>query len=145
MTESLVKAYQCRKRQLAGSDYHEVYGQASMTYQKAKGSTKRRPYVRAIFYNKRKIFLQLFWDHLMQKHWKERVVRMKLLSCAIELLQLSTCEPVSKQNPNKPSELLHRFLGVTPENVEFVVQVKEDKRTGEKWFMSVFPFEHKRK
>ena len=81
----------------------------------------------------------------MQKHWKERVVRMKLLPCAIELLQFSTCEPISKQNPNKPSELLHRFLGVTPENVEFVVQVKEDKRTGEKWFMSVFPFEHTRK
>lgn len=145
MIESLVKAYRCRVKQLAGSDYHEVYALASNAYQKAKGSTKRRPYVRAVFYNKEKIFLPLFWEHLMQKHWKERVVRMKLFPCAIELLQRSTCMPISKQNPNKPAELLHRFLGITSENVEFVVQVRENKRTGEKWFMSAFPFEHTRK
>lgn len=145
MTELLVKVYRCRIKQLVGSDYREVYGLASKAYQKAKGSTKRRPYIRAVFYGRGKIFLQLFWDHLMQKPWKERVVRMKLLPCAIELLQLSTYVPLSRQNPNRSTELLHRFLGITPENVEFVVQVKEDKRTGEKWFMSVFPFEHTRK
>ena len=34
--------------------------------------------------------------------------------------------------------MLHRFYGVTKDGVYFCVQVKEDKRTGRKDFMSVF-------
>jgi len=51
----------------------------------------------------------------------------------------SNFEPVSKENPNNPSEILHRFAGITKENELFFVQIKEDKKTGKKRFMSAYP------
>lgn len=65
--------------------------------------------------------------------------RLKYFPCAIELIQKSRFEPESKENPNKRTEILHRFTGVTKENDIFFVQIKEDKRTGQKWLISVFP------
>jgi len=59
--------------------------------------------------------------------------------CAIELLKESRIAPVSKSNPNKTGEVLHRFAGITAGGEEFYVQVKEYKRNGNKYFMSVFP------
>jgi len=47
-------------------------------------------------------------------------------------------EPTSKQNPNKPKEILHRFAGLTKDKEIFYVQIKEDKNTDKKYFMSVF-------
>lgn len=64
---------------------------------------------------------------------------MKYFHNAIELIQNSRFEPESKQNPNKPSEILHRFAGVTSEDDLFFVQIKEDKRSGEKFLISIFP------
>ena len=37
------------------------------------------------------------------------------------------------------TEILHRFKGITPEGEEFFVQIKENKRNGQKYFISVFP------
>jgi hypothetical protein len=54
-------------------------------------------------------------------------------------LRTTRQQPTTKKNPNKPSELLHRFAGVTPNNELFYVQVKEDTKTKRKDFMSVFP------
>jgi len=67
--------------------------------------------------------------------------RMKFFGCALELIKNSRFEPTSKENPNKPTEILHRFAGVTKNNDLFFVQIKEDKRTSEKWLVSVFPIE----
>jgi hypothetical protein len=55
------------------------------------------------------------------------------------LIKNSKFEPITKENPNKPSEILHRFAGVTKDNDLFFVHIKEDKRSGQKWLMSVFP------
>ena len=46
---------------------------------------------------------------------------------------------MSKENPNRRSEIVHRFAGITAEKDLFFVQIKEEKRTGQKWLMSVFP------
>ena len=67
--------------------------------------------------------------------------RMKFFGCAIELIQNSHFEPTSKENPNKPGEILHRFAGISADNEIFFVQIKEDKRNNQKCLISVFPVE----
>lgn len=70
---------------------------------------------------------------------RDKTRRIKYFACAIELIQKSTFHPESKENVDRKSEILHRFKGITPEHEVFYVQIKEDKRTDGKWFMSVFP------
>ncbi|MCX6763164.1 MAG: hypothetical protein NTZ97_00290 [Candidatus Moranbacteria bacterium] len=136
-----VKIFQCKNKKLSGTDYHEVYLKAFAIYKKIKRKTKRRPYLRSTYFSKDKIFIDYFWDHLWQKNWRDRSRRMKFYPCAVELLEKSRYEPVSKQNPNKPTEILHRFAGMTKEKELFFVQVKEDKKNDQKFFLSVFPEE----
>lgn len=66
---------------------------------------------------------------------------MKFFACAIELIKKSKHEPVSKENPNKSGEILHRFAGSAKNDELFFVQIKEDKQTGKKFLISVFPVE----
>jgi hypothetical protein len=40
---------------------------------------------------------------------------------------------------NNPEVFLHRFKGRTADGHEFYVQIKDDRRSGRKDFMSVFP------
>lgn len=135
-----MKFYQTKALMFSGSDYHEVHLKAYGLYKKIKRKTKRRPYVRSAYFNKEKIFLEAFWNHLYEKqNFRDKVRRMKYFGCAVELIQMSKCEPTSKENPNKRSEILHRFAGATKEKDLFFVQIKEDKKTGQKWLMSVFP------
>lgn len=137
-----MKGYQTKAKKLHGTDFHEVRKKAFGLYQELKKRTKRKPYVRSAYFKKDKIFLDLFWSHLFEKkHFADLMRRMKLYSCAIELIQHSKLEPTSKENPNKPSDILHRFGGITPDREMFFVQIKEDKRSGKKWFMSVFPID----
>ncbi len=65
--------------------------------------------------------------------------RMQYLPCAIELIQNSHFNPTSKENPNRKSEILHRFHGQTAIKEVFIVQIKEDMKSGEKFLISVFP------
>jgi len=95
--------------------------------------------VRSAYFGNNKIFLGLFWAHLDQKNWNDRFRRLKYFPCAIDLIKYSTFAPSSKQNPNKSTEILHRFNGLTNRNEPFVVQIKEDKSSDQKWFLSVFP------
>lgn len=135
-----MKVYQSRIPRLSGSDFREVNAKARLLYQKIKSKSKRRPYIRSAYFKKEKIFLELFWIHLFEKsNWRDRVRRLKYFSCALDLLQNSRFHPNSKENPNKKSELLHRFAGLSKEGDLFYVQIKEDKKTKQKWFMSVFP------
>lgn len=134
--------YRTRTVQLAGTDHKEIRRKALASYDLIKRRTKRRPYVRSAYFNKQKIFVGIFWSHLYDKNYWDQTRRMKLFNCAIELIKKSRFEPVSKENPNKPEEILHRFFGVTPDKEFFIVQIKENKRNGQKWFMSVFPIEN---
>ena len=75
---------------------------------------------------------------MSQKNLKEQTKRLKLYAAAIDLMRKSRCEPDTIFDGKNRSVLLHRFYGITKDKVEFCVQVKENKRTGRKDFMSVF-------
>jgi len=47
---------------------------------------------------------------------------MKFFACGIELIQKSRQEPVSKENPNKSGEMLHRFAGATANNELYIAK-----------------------
>src|SRR3990167_6193014 len=135
-----MKVYKTRISKLSGSDYKEVNKKAFGLYAEIRKKTKRRPYVRSAYFNKSKIFIELFWLRIWQnQNFRDKIRRIKYFPCAIELIRKSKLDPSSKQNPNKPTEILHRFAGTTKENDLFYVQIKEDKKTGEKWLMSAFP------
>ncbi len=136
-----MKSYQTKSSKLSGSDFYEVNQKASVLYKSIKKRTKRRAYIRSAYFKKDKIFIDLFWQHLFDKvNWRDRVRRLKYFPCAIELIRYSNFEPESKENPNKKMEILHRFGGITKEKDMFFVQVKENKRTGQKFLISIFPF-----
>lgn len=136
-----MKTYKTKTRALSGTNYKEISKKAYSLYQQIKKKTKRRPYVRSAYFNKDKIFLGLFWSHLYGKNYWDQIRRMKFFECGIELICKSRFEPTTKENPNKPEEILHRFAGTTADNELFFVQIKEDKRSCQKWLISIFPIE----
>lgn len=133
-----MKSFKSKAYLLAGTSYDEVVAIARREHKKIEKLTKRQPYVRSVYFSKDKVFISLFWTHLMQKNLKERTKRLKLYNAAIDLMRNSRCEPETIFKKNDLSTLLHRFYGVTKEGVEYCVQVKQDKRSGRKDFMSVF-------
>lgn len=136
-----MKVYETKIRKLAGTEYAEVYPRAVAIFKAIKSKTKRRPHIRSAYFNKEKIFMDYFWEHLHQKNSADRVRRLKFYPCAIDLIKHSKAEPTSKENPNKKSEILHRFAGTTADQELFFVQINEDKRTNRKFLLSVFPEE----
>jgi len=134
-----MKIFQTKTRKIPGTTFKEIYKKAYFVYKDIKRTTKRRPYIRSNYFEKEKIFLELFWSHLFEKNYWDQARRLKFFACAIDLIKNSPFEPISKENPNKPSEILHRFAGMSCENDLFFVQIKEDKRSGKKWLISVFP------
>jgi len=137
--------YQSNKNKLLGTRYVGVRNQALFIFNKIKKRTKRRPYLRSAYFKKQKIFFDYFWSHLYQKHYKERLKRLYYFEAAIDLIRNSKNSPTSGQNPNKKSEILHRFEGLTKDKKNFSVQIKEDLRTDKKYFMSCFPSKDKSK
>lgn len=134
-----MKIYEAKTPKVPGSNYAEVYKKALAIYNKIRKKTRRRPYVRSAYFGKEKIFLQLYWNHLHEKNFRDRTRRIKFFPCAIELIQQSRFDPRTIQTIERPSELLHRFAGKTPDGQMFCVQIKQEKRTGEKWLVSIFP------
>lgn len=135
-----MKSYQTKTSKLTGTNFRQVHQKVLHIYDAIKKRTKRRVYIRSAYFRKGKVFLGLFWEHLYEKkHYKDQVRRMKYFPCAIELIRHSKIHPESKENPNRREEILHRFAGVTKDGDIFFVQVKENKRNNQKYFMSVFP------
>lgn len=125
---------------IPGARWAELRKKALLFYREIEQKTKRRAYIRSTYFNKQKIFLGLFWSHLYEKqNLKDKTRRIKYFPCAIELIQNSRFKPLTVENPNKKSEIFYRFYGCTPNNGRFCVQIKGDKNSGEKWFISVFP------
>ena len=130
--------YQTKIKKLPGTSYSKVRKEALFLFNQIKKRTKRRPYIRSAYFNKQKIFFDYFWSHLFQKSPKERTKRLKYFEAAIEVIKESRNHPTSEENPHKKSEILHRFVGLTKEKELFYVQIKENKRSGKKYFMSCF-------
>jgi len=128
-----MKIYQTKCTELTGTNFSEVSQKAFGFYNQIRRKTKKRPYVRSAYFKKDKIFLPLFWNHLREKlNYKDKTRRVKYFPCAIELIKNSRFDPESKENVDRRSEILHRFAGKTKGGQLFFVQIKEDKRTGEK-------------
>ena|SRR4030042_2994764 len=134
-----MKVYQTKSKKISGTSYGEVFHGAFAIYDKIKKKTKRRPYVRSAYFKREKIFFDYFREHLFQKSAKERMKRLRFFGAAVELVKYSRISPVSKINPNKTSEIVHRFAGLTKEKELFYVQIKEDKKRKRNYFMSCFP------
>lgn len=132
--------YRAKNSEQPGTSYDELIKKARAEYHKIQKRTpRRRPYVRSKYFTKDKIFVSNFWDHLNQKSYKDRARRLKLYQPAIELIRNSPFTPTTMQNPNNTDELLHRFEGIAESGTKFSVQIKENKKTGRKDFMSCFP------
>ncbi|OGH68028.1 MAG: hypothetical protein A3C15_00540 [Candidatus Magasanikbacteria bacterium RIFCSPHIGHO2_02_FULL_50_9b] len=135
-------AYKTKANKITGITWAEIGKKAMMHFKIIAARTKRRPYVRSAYFRKEKIFLELFWHHLYEKqNVRDKARRAKYFLCAIELIEHSRIAPTVKENPNRHGEMLYRFFGTAANGDAFVVQIKEVKRTGEKWLMSVFPKE----
>ncbi len=135
-----MRAYKTKSGKLPGTDFHEVRKSALEFFKLIKRKSKRIPYVRSVYFKKDKIFLSIFLQHLYEKEkWQERIRRLRFFKVAIELIENSRFEPNSKENPNKRSEILHRFTGITKDDEIFYVQIKEDKSSGNKYLISFFP------
>lgn len=125
---------------LAGTDYDEVMHVSRREYRAIqRRNPRRQPYVRSKYFNSDKVFITIFWQHLAQKRKGEQMKRAKLLSCAIDLLRNTSVPPDTIFNKANPNEMLHRFSGQTKDGQLFYVQVKQNKKTDRKDFMSVFP------
>lgn len=131
--------YQTKSKKIAGTSRTEVYRGALALFSEIKRGTKRRPYIKSAYFKKEKIFFDYFWDHLRQKPYRDRLERLKYFRASIEIVKNSRNKPFTKENPNKPGEIFYRFAGLTQEKALFFVQIKEDRKTKRKFFMSCFP------
>lgn len=137
-----VQIYRTKTNRLPGTHWNQVVKKAFGQYKQIRSKTKRRPYVRSAYFNKEKIFLELFWNHLHEKaNIRDKTRRLKYFPCAIELIENCRYQPTSQNNPNRRDEKLHRFMGTTPNDEVFFVQIKEEKNSGQKWLISIFPFD----
>ena len=133
--------YQTKSDQLPGTNLGEVYRAAWKIYHQIEKSTRRKPYIRSAYFKKEKIFFDLFWAHLKDKGPKERFKRLKFLAAAIDLIKNTRLAPVIKNSSHKKTEIYYRFAGLTKNNQLFIVQIKENTRSKNKYFMSCFPVE----
>jgi len=126
---------------LAGSNLGEAYKSAWAEFHTIERKTRRQPYVRSAYFKKEKIFFDFFWKHLEQKGPKERFKRLKYFKAAIEVVEKSRNEPASKINPNRKTETLYRFAGLTKGSELFIVQIKSNKSSKKKYLISCYPVE----
>lgn len=140
-----MKVFKVKAPVIKVKGYLEVHRLARNHYEKIKLKSKRIPYVRSAYFEKEKIFLNLFWNHLYEKkNFRDKIRRLRFFLCALELIEKSKNSPNSRINPLKSNEILHRFVGLTEENVLFAVQIKESKNTKKKYLISIFPFQQKK-
>ncbi len=132
-----MKPFPVKSQKLSGSSNIEIIKKAQDYFKLIERETKRQPYVRSAFFGKQKIFFTFFWKHLYQKSPKERRRRLQYFLCAIELIENSRNTPTMKPNPNKKSEILYRFYGITKDKEIFYTQVKENITTKRLELMSI--------
>lgn len=135
----MVEIYRTKISKISGSSYQEVYKTSKSKFNIIKSKSKRLTYLRSKYFNGEKVFLDIFWTHLYQKSPRERFRRLKFYECALDLISNSRGKPDVKYDSNNSSVKLYRFRGMNKENEIFFVQIKENLKTGQKYFMSVFP------
>ncbi len=135
-----VQMYKTRAKRLPGTHWHQVMKKAFGLYKEIKSKSKRRPYIRSAHFDKEKIFLGIFWQHLYEKtNLNDKTRRLKYFPCAVELIQNSRIKPTTKPSKEENGVLLHRFAGITQDGDRFFVQIKEYTKNNQKWLISMFP------
>lgn len=138
--------YQSKYQQLPGTSHEEAIKSARDYYDGVrKHNPRRRPHIRSIYFSRDKVFLQLYWDHLMQKNRRERIRRARLFRCALDLIQNTRFAPDTIIDTKNTNILLHRFYGKSAEHVHFCVQIIENKRSRRKDLISCFPIHNTNK
>ncbi|MCL2280636.1 hypothetical protein FWC31_01990 [Candidatus Saccharibacteria bacterium] len=79
----------------------------------------------------------------MEKRINPRTKRLKYYACCLDLLGNSTCEPTIKPDPGDANRRFYRFYGRSADGYEFIVQVVEEIKTGNKFLISCFPPGHR--
>jgi hypothetical protein len=133
----------CYKRKsglLPGHSYASIVKVAWVVFKGLSSQTKRRPYIRSAYFMNKKIFLDNFWPHLMQKNPTDRKFRLRFLKGAVELMRNSVQRPVFVKRDEIRHEILYRFLGKASEKY-FVVQIKMDLKRNQLLLMSCFEYE----
>jgi len=69
----------------------------------------------------------------------DRFRRLKYYDCTLDLIRNTRVQPTIKSNPNNKSELFYRFKGKTKGGNVYSVQIKENKVTKRKDFISIIP------
>ena len=137
--------YQSKYGLIPGTSHAAVIRLAREEYHKIQKRTPRREaHVRSQYFRKDKVFINQFWEHLKQKHPGDQVRRVKLFTCGIDLIRNSTHSPDTIFSAENKNIMLHRFYGQTKGGQPFCVQIRENKRTNRKDFMSVFPVKESR-
>ena len=141
-----MRVYQSKYNQLPGTSYQEIINAAHYHHQKLqKRNPRRRVYVRSRYFNRDKVFLTLFWPHLLQKRRGDQMRRAKLYLCALDLLRNYNYLNGAVIENGHPEATLLRFMGRTKDGVLYVVQVKVYIRSNRKDLISVYPVENKDK
>ena len=133
-----MNVYNTKYPQLSRSSYNEVLKRARQEYNVIAHSTKRQPYIKSKYFSGEKVFLAVFWMHLMDKNQKDRTKRLRFYKAALDLLRNSQINPDTITSAEDQRMLLYRFYGITKDCSYFCVQVKEDTRTKRNDFTSVF-------
>ena len=131
--------YRVKSRVIPGSSYSQVRNFALQYYRCIAHTTKRLPYIKSIYFKKRKIFLHHFWQHLFEKTPKDRTRRLRFFMCGIELIRTTRYKPEIMVSKKSNREKWYRFFGKTQNNEKFVVQIKETKQN-QLFLMSIFPY-----
>jgi hypothetical protein len=137
--DECMKYYKTKSHLVDGDQYKEVEKNARLIYKQIAAKSKRNPYIGAPYFNKEKVFIEIFWTHLFQKSKTDRKRRLRYFSCAIELMHKSTIAPDTCLNPNGNGNTLNRFYGTARTGHNFIVQISKDRRTGDKYLMSILP------
>ena len=132
MAENL---FVCKSSIITGTDYAEITKKARRLFHDIEG--KRQPAVKSAYFHKDKIFINPFWDHLKSKRRRDRTRRLKLYPCALELIQKSRVEPEIIYKSK--TETKYRFHGEAAGGQKFSIQIREELKSGRKYFTSVFP------
>ena len=96
--------YKTNKKKISGSSFSEVRKEADRIFDLIKSKSKRSPYIRSKYFRKEKVFLNLFWTHIFDKHNKDKIRRLKFIECGIDLIKNSAINPESKDNVDNKSE-----------------------------------------
>jgi hypothetical protein len=137
-TIDVIRPYHTSFAPFAGSSYREVLKKACQEYDRLRGGPGWGVRIRSAYFDNEEVDFDYFWDRLSKKSFGERVARVRLLPCAIEVIRNSRADPLSLKNPNATGEVIHRFAGMTKSKDLFFVHLKEDTSTGRKFFMSAF-------